>query len=103
MSIKPFIVQLSNKQEVSITSDELDSITMGVKTGSMIKLRRAIINPSFIVSIIPDTEKWRTFLYEGLCGFNGEDYIKKKKELIESGMKPYNDVFNSFKDQKQLK
>lgn len=92
MSLKPYIVQLSNKQEVKITSDELDLISQGVQTGSIIKLRRAIINPSFIVAIVPDIETWQNhMMVVGVVG--SEEWEQKKLAKAEEGVPVYKDAF----------
>lgn len=92
MSLKPYTVQLSNKQEVKITSDELELIAQGVQSGSIIKLRRAIINPSFIVAIVPDVEAWRNHL--DVPGIKGSPEWEEKKQVkIEQGVRPYTDAF----------
>jgi len=95
MSLKPYLVQLSNKQTIKITSDELEAITSGVKSGSMIRLRQGIINPSFIVAVVADTDAWNDHLGQ-VTGINGSDeWEAKRKKLAEIGVRPQKDVFSN--------
>lgn len=102
MSLRPYTVQLSNKQEVKITSDELDIIGQGVQTGSIIKLRRAIINPSFIVAIVPDVDTWNAHMY--VTGIEDSPEWHEKKQLKrDEGVPIYKDAFSiDLKDIKKL-
>jgi hypothetical protein len=52
-----YTIFLSNKNEIVIDDEDYKKFTENVKSGNLIKLKRAIINPSFVVSIIPDSIK----------------------------------------------
>lgn len=102
-NMRPMIVQLSNKQEVKITSDELESISEGINTGSMIKLRQGIVNPSFIVSVVPDLEVWNEHLnglYPGDLDHEGKQ--KERQRRIEEGVPAYKDQFDLSAEIKKL-
>lgn len=56
-TIKAYKAILSSKDEIKCDHDEIENIINGIRTGSMIKLRQGIINPSFLVAVIEDTER----------------------------------------------
>jgi len=56
---KCYEVILSTKDRIKCDSDELERVVAGIKTGSMIKIRQGFINPSFIVTIVMDDERFR--------------------------------------------
>lgn len=55
---KCYEVILSTKDRIKCDSDELERVIAGIKTGSMIKLRQGFINPSFIVTIVMDDQRF---------------------------------------------
>lgn len=90
---RPFLVQLSNKTEVQIDSDELMLITEGIRTASPILLRRGIINPSFIVCVIPDEERMNNFM-QGIPGIQGgEEYLAERARRRAEGPTKLKDIF----------
>lgn len=52
-----YLIQLSSKVEIPIDDDELSIVLEGIKTGSPVKVRQGIFNPSFFVAIIEDKER----------------------------------------------
>ena len=54
---KAYVVQLSNKQAIKIDDDELQNVIDAIKTKSIVKVRQAIFNPAFFVSITVDEER----------------------------------------------
>lgn len=48
-----YIIQLSNKTEVEIDQDDFEKVQLNISSGNLIKVKRAILNPSFVVAIIP--------------------------------------------------
>lgn len=51
--MKFFKVFLSNKTEVVLDEVDYDKLVAGMNSGSFVKLKKAIINPSFISHILP--------------------------------------------------
>jgi hypothetical protein len=45
------------KHEIVVDEDDYSKIENGIKTGSLIKTKTALINPSFLVAIIPEEVK----------------------------------------------
>lgn len=91
---KPYIVQLSNKTEVQIDSNELTLIADGIKSGSPIRLKRGIINPSFIVCVVPDMKRYEA-MFEFIPGVYGsEEYNAEKERRRAKGCAPLKDIFN---------
>ena len=48
-------LQLSNKESIQIDQEEYNKVKENI-SANFIELKRGIINPSFVVSIIPDYE-----------------------------------------------
>ena len=55
---KCYEVILSTKDRIKCDSDELKRVIDGIKSGSMIKIRQGFINPSFIVTIVMDDQRF---------------------------------------------
>jgi len=51
-----FIVKTSNG-EIKVDGTEIPKIIEGITSGSIIILKQGILNPSFLVSIIPDEQR----------------------------------------------
>lgn len=64
MKLQAYIVKLSNNAEVPIDPDEVQKLLAGVSRGSMVKVRQGLINPSFIVAVVPDKKRIGDFLQE---------------------------------------
>lgn len=54
---KAYVVHLSNKQSIKIDEDELQNVIDAIRTKSIVKVRQAIFNPAFFVSITVDEER----------------------------------------------
>lgn len=50
-----YLIQLSNKTEIEIDEADFKKLTENSSSGNLIRLKRGIVNPSFIVSIIPSS------------------------------------------------
>ncbi len=94
MKNRPFIVQLSNKTEVQIDSDELQKITEGIRTSSPVRLKLGIINPNFIVAVIPDRERWREHMSSIPGIYGSEEWEAEKTRRGAAGCKPLKDIFS---------
>jgi len=93
MTNKPFIIQLSNKTEVKIDSDELENVLKGISTGSPIRVKRGIVNPSFIVDIVGDMQRWEK-IYDGITGlYDSPEYVLEKQRRADVGCIPLIDIF----------
>lgn len=57
-------ISLSNKTDIQIDHDELESVKNGIETGArLIKVRSGMFNPSFIISIEPDHKRLEGMKY----------------------------------------
>lgn len=98
---KCYEVILSTKDRIKCDSDELERVIAGIKTGSMIKLRQGFINPSFIVTIVMDDQRFgdirekvqstlqhnhQAITYSGGQGLNRLPEFKRLKDIF-SGTK----------------
>lgn len=93
MSNRPYIVQLSNKTDVQIDSDELEKITEGIRTASPIRLKKGIINPSFIIAVIPDRKRWEDHM-SMIPGIQGsEEWEAERSNRRAKGCTPLHDIF----------
>jgi hypothetical protein len=59
-----YYIVLSTKDTIKIDSDEIRRVIEGIKTGSIVKIRQGIINPSFFVSIVDDHKRNNEFASE---------------------------------------
>lgn len=62
---KAYIVRMSVKNmDIRIDEDEIDKVLRGISTGSIIKVRQGIINPSFFAGITEDVERVNAYEQE---------------------------------------
>lgn len=93
MTNKPYIVHLSNKVEIKIDSDELEKVMQGISTGSPVLLKHGLVNPSFVIAITADKERWNN-IFDGLVGvFGSEEWTEKKRVISETGCKSLKSIF----------
>lgn len=52
-----YIVKLSNKAEIQIDEDEVARVVDGLKSGTLVKVRQGIFNPSFFVAVVEDENR----------------------------------------------
>lgn len=82
-------VILSNKTSVKIDEVDFQKLQSGIGSGNLIRFKQAIINPSFIVAILPIFEKEKTQIE----GYEDKERgvfvvtVEKKEEILE-------DLFN---------
>lgn len=62
--LKAFKVVLSSKDEVKCDADEIKALVEGISTGNIIKLRRGLVNPSFLVAVLEDEDRRVSFQRE---------------------------------------
>jgi hypothetical protein len=55
--MKFYKIYLSSRVDIEIDDDDYQKLTQSISSGNLIKLKQAIINPSFIVCIIPFHKK----------------------------------------------
>jgi len=60
---KAFIVKMSGLN-VKIDQDEVNSVVAGIMSGRPIKVRQGIINPSYYIGIVEDTDRVKQYLDE---------------------------------------
>jgi len=59
-------IVLSTKDRIAIDQTDLDKVKANAKTGNFIVLKQGVVNPSFIVAIIPKTpEKSKDVIEDG--------------------------------------
>ena len=92
---KCYEVILSTKDRIKCDSDELQRVVEGIKTGSMIKVKQAFINPSFIVTIVLDEERYGSLRSEV---FGVLDENKRNIEYNYGSRLRGLPVFKSLKD-----
>jgi len=52
-----YLVEMSNKRNVKVDPDEIGKVYNGIASGSIIRVRQGIINPSFIVDVVLDEDR----------------------------------------------
>ena len=60
-------VVLSSKVEIPCDSDEVASVIAGIQSGSVVRLRQGVFNPSFFVSLVPDDKRQKAYLNDLLA------------------------------------
>lgn len=82
---KAYLVNLSKGEPVQIDEEELAKVVQALQAGSIAILKQGIINPSYVISITPDTQRIREWL-EDVNKYNDEEKRKNGiaplKELI---------------------
>src|SRR3990167_2326326 len=63
-------ISMSSKDKIVVDEDDFAKLEQNLGTGNLIRLKKGIVNPSFIVSIYPITQQ------EALA----EEYTEKKIE-----------------------
>ncbi len=88
-----YIIQLSNKTEIEIDEADFSKLKDQSGTGNLIQLKRGIVNPSFVVAIIPSEIKAKRKV-EGFI-----DEATGKYVVTKDDKEPYKlaDEFNSLK------
>ncbi len=81
-------MKLSNGADVPIDKDEVDKLLQGVSRGSMVRVRQGLINPSFIVAVIPDKERIKTFMED--TKYQDENSRARR----ENGLERLRDIFD---------
>lgn len=82
-------VILSTKHEIQIDPKEVDAVMQAISTGSIVKVKQGIINPSYVVAVVEDVRRKVDFI---------ED-TRHNPEKRSLGMRSLNDIFS---DQKLL-
>lgn len=73
--MRKYKIILSSKTEVLIDEDELENVMSAIDQGAMVKVRQGIINPSFVIAIVPALEYIA-------------DYKERYKYEIRDGKRP---------------
>ena len=78
-------LQLSNKSEFELDEEDYQVVSKAMGSGGFAQLKQAIINPSFIVAIIPQrTEPEKKI--EGYFDEEKRKFIVTKEEMVEKSV-----------------
>lgn len=99
---KCYIVELSTKRTIKCDADEVVKVIEGLQTGSVVKLRQGIFNPSYFVDLIEDEERRVSFVQkvQDLVRNNHQDleyHGGKNQRRLPSGMHSLKDIFEGTK------
>lgn len=75
---KAYLVQVSRGDAVQIDQEELPKVVAAMQSGAPCVLKRGIINPSYVTSVVPDRERIEAWLHDS----------RYDNKLREGGMKP---------------
>lgn len=92
---KPYIVELSNRSTIEIDADEVAKVAEAISNGTFVKVRKGFINPSFVVDIVPDKERWSEHIREVELLQHPSNEAQKEKLLID-GCPKLKDAFNEL-------
>lgn len=83
-------IYLSNKTNIQIDRDELETVTNAIQSGvKFFKVKSGIINPSYIVSIEPDYDRLNKKGLDELPDmFNRIGKMKKISEMLPEKIEP---------------
>jgi len=95
---KCYKVILSTKTEIKCDKDEIQRVIEGITGGSIIKLKQGLINPSFIVTVIEDTDRVSKLVevVNDVVRHNNQDteyHGGKNQKNLPEGLKPLADIF----------
>lgn len=89
---------LSNKQEFVLDETDYQKVVQGLETGSFVRTKKAVINPSFVVTIFPiqqsealDTEMPERKIEGYVDEESGRFIVTEDKEVVSTELK---DEFN---------
>lgn len=99
---KCYIVELSTKRTIKCDADEVAKVIEGLQTGSVVKLRQGIFNPSYFVDLIEDEERRVSFVEKirDIERHNQQDieyHGGKAQRRLPSGMNSLKDIFEGTK------
>lgn len=76
-----YIVQLSNRTEVEIDEEDFENVKQGIGQGGLVKVKKAILNPSFIVSVLPIIKE-PTKVTKGHMDYEKGVYVVDSEETV---------------------
>jgi len=99
---KCYIVELSTKRTIKCDADEVVKVIEGLQTGSVVKLRQGIFNPSYFVDLIEDEERRISFVQkvQDIERNNRQDldyHGGNAQRRLPSGLNSLKDIFEGTK------
>ena len=97
---KCYLVKLSDKTEISIDGDEVQTVVAGITSGSIVQCKQGMFNPSFFVALVEDEDRLRDLVTtEGKMGFTGEGKNMRQEWIPGTAkeLKPLRDIFADMK------
>ena len=55
--MKYYKAMLSNKESIYLDEQDFEKLMAGMTSGSFVKLKKAIVNPSFVITLLPVSPK----------------------------------------------
>lgn len=84
---KAFEAVLSTGNSIKIDEEEFQKVFLSIQSGMPVLVKQGLINPSFIVSIIPDLKRLKEWRHE--CGYSdgsGDDAKRRGLGSLEQLM-----------------
>lgn len=94
---KAFKVVMSKGDPIKIDEEEIDGVLEGLNKGSVIIVKRGIINPSYLVSIEQDKDRMEAFNRDCQATFREEDGETQGDKAYKRGIKPLDSIFGQTK------
>lgn len=85
---KVYKAVMSRGDDVQLDPEDVEVLMAAIENGTPARVKRGIINPSFLISIVEDKDRIRNFLDD--TKYNDERSLKKR----EAGMKALPDIFS---------
>ncbi len=100
--MKKYTIHLSSRQTVEIDEDDFHKLTSSGERGSLLKLKQAIINPSFIIAIVPLKEGSQKKIKGHVDPITGDYVIDEEHEVIEPLQDEFEGRIGATKDNKLI-
>lgn len=90
--MKYYKVVLSNRQEIALDEQDYKKLLQGMDSGSFVRLKKAIINPSYIMAILPikQSEALGEEIPQRIKGHVDEEkgvYVVDQEKIVPAGIK----------------
>lgn len=95
-----FIAEMSNNRKIQIDPDEMNKISEAIRTGSVVRVRQGMFNPSFLVDVVEDETRIKEFFRQhgDVKKHNEQDrkYNSSKNQKTFKGMQQLKDIFSEI-------
>lgn len=99
---KFYKIILSTKQEFEIDEEDYQKVEIGLATGSFVKIKQCIINPSYITVIFPIQKEAETEIKGHIDEKTGKFIVTTYKENLPEVKNQFSDDIKNLSDSKKI-